>query len=119
MSQQRETGRDPAGNRPASEKCAEAPVPRHSCSRNQQEDIPIKQGAQGGTQRASLNQIVCALRFFHGITLGEAEVPDRIAFAREPRKLPVVPSADEVVLFLKSVSTLKSRAALTTAYAAG
>jgi len=31
----------------------------------------------------------------------------------------VVLSADEVVLFLESVSTLKSRAALTTAYAAG
>jgi len=38
---------------------------------------------------------------------------------REPRKLPVVLSADEVVLFLESVSSLKSRAALTTAYAAG
>ena len=34
-------------------------------------------------------------------------------------KLPVVLSADEVVRFLESVSSLKSRAALTTAYAAG
>ena len=72
-----------------------------------------------GISWASLNQIVCALRFFYGITLGEAEVPERIAYAREPRKLPAVLSADEVVLFLESVSTLKSRAALTTAYAAG
>jgi len=40
-------------------------------------------------------------------------------YARAPRKLPVVLSADEVVLFLESVSSLKSRAALTTAYAAG
>jgi hypothetical protein len=38
-------------------------------------------------------------------------------YARGPRKLPVVFSADEVVLFLEAVSTLKSRAALTTAYA--
>ena len=37
----------------------------------------------------------------------------------EPRKLPVVLSADEVVQFLEAVSSLKSRAALTTAYAAG
>jgi len=44
---------------------------------------------------------------------------ERIPYAREPRKLPVVLSADEVVLFLESVSSLKSRAALTTAYAAG
>jgi integrase/recombinase XerD len=72
-----------------------------------------------GISWTSLNQIVCALRFFYGVTLGEADVPERIPYAREPRKLPVVLSADEVVLFLESVSSLKSRAALTTAYAAG
>ena len=72
-----------------------------------------------GISWPSLNQIVCALRFFYGVTLGEADVPERIPYAREPRKLPVVLSADEVVLFLESVSSLKSRAALTTAYAAG
>ena len=68
---------------------------------------------------AGLNQIVCALRFFYGVTLGEANIPERIPYAREPRKLPVVLSADEVVQFLEAVSSLKSRAALTTAYAAG
>jgi integrase/recombinase XerD len=62
---------------------------------------------------------VCALRFFYGVTLGEAAVPERIPYAREPRKLPIVLSADEVVRFLEAVSSLKSRAALTTAYAAG
>ena len=41
------------------------------------------------------NQIVCALRFFYGVTLGEAAVPERIPYAREPRKLPIVLSADE------------------------
>src|ERR1700691_3571326 len=35
-----------------------------------------------GISWASLNQIVCALRFFYGVTLGEAEVPERIAYAR-------------------------------------
>ena len=72
-----------------------------------------------GISWARLNQIVCALRFFYGVTLGEAEIPERIAYAREPRKLPVVLSADEVVRFLEAVSSLKTRAALTTAYAAG
>jgi site-specific recombinase XerD len=72
-----------------------------------------------GISWAGLNQIVCALRFFYGVTLGEADVPERIPYAREPRKLPVVLSADEVVQFLEAVSSLKSRAALTTAYAAG
>src|SRR5688500_12386191 len=51
--------------------------------------------------------LVCALRFFYGITLGQATVPERIPYAREPRKLPVVLSADEVVQFLEAVSSLK------------
>ena len=68
---------------------------------------------------ARLNQIVCALRFFYGVTLGRTDIPELIPYAREPHKLPVVPSADEVVRFLHAVSGLKSRAALATAYAAG
>lgn len=75
--------------------------------------------ASKGVAWASLNQAVCALGFFYGVTLGEQTIPERIAYAREPRKLPVVLSADEVVRFLESVSSLKARVALTTAYAAG
>jgi integrase/recombinase XerD len=67
----------------------------------------------------SFNQIVCALRFFYGVTLGRTEIPERIAYGREPQKLPVVLGADELVRFLEAVSGLKSRVALTTAYAAG
>ncbi|MFX5321083.1 tyrosine-type recombinase/integrase, partial [Acinetobacter baumannii] len=67
----------------------------------------------------ALNQIVCALRFFYGVTLGHDAIPERIAYAREPRKLPVVLSADEVVRFLEAIPSLKSRTALTTVYAAG
>jgi site-specific recombinase XerD len=73
----------------------------------------------GGLSWPALNQTVCALRFFYGVTLGRAELPERIAYAREPRKLPVILSADEVVRFLEAVPGLKSRTALTTAYAAG
>src|SRR5207253_2056802 len=72
-----------------------------------------------GISWAALNQTVCALRFFYGVTLGHREIPERIPYAREPRKLPVVLSADEVVRFLEAVPSLKTRAALTTAYAAG
>ena len=75
--------------------------------------------ASKGVAWASVNQAVCALRFFYGVTLGEQTIPERIAYAREPRKLPVVLSADEVVRFLELVSSLKARVALTTAYAAG
>ena len=72
-----------------------------------------------GISWASLNQTVCALRFFYGVTLDRAEIPERIVYARTPRKLPDILSADEVVRFLEAVSSLKARAALTTAYAAG
>ena len=72
-----------------------------------------------GISWASRNQVVCALRFFYGVTLGCESIPERIAYAREPRKLPAVLSADEVVRFLEAVSSLKARVALTTAYAAG
>jgi integrase/recombinase XerD len=57
--------------------------------------------------------------FFYGVTLGHGTIPERIAYAREPRKLPVVLSADEVVSFLEAIPSLKSRTALTTVYAAG
>src|SRR5271154_5765446 len=72
-----------------------------------------------GISWPGLNQTVCALRFFYGVTLGEGAVPERIPYAREPRKLPIVLNADEVVRFLEAVPSLKTRAALTTAYAAG
>ena len=72
-----------------------------------------------GISWAALNQTVCALRFFYGVTLGHGEIPERIPYAREPRKLPVVLNADEIVRFLEAVPSLKTRAALTTAYAAG
>src|SRR5260221_7152777 len=72
-----------------------------------------------GISWPGLNQTVCALRFFYGVTLGLDTIPERIPYAREPRKLPLVLSADEVVRFLEAVPSLKTRAALTTAYAAG
>lgn len=72
-----------------------------------------------GISWPALNQTVCALRFFYGVTLGHAEIPERIAYARMPRKLPVVLSADEVVRFLEAVPSLKARTALAAAYAAG
>ena len=68
---------------------------------------------------SSLNQTVCALRFFYGVTQGQSTIVDRIPFARKSRKLPTVLGAEEVVRFLEAVSSLKARVALTTAYAAG
>ena len=75
--------------------------------------------ASKGVAWGSLNQVVCALRFFYGVTLGRETIPERIVYARVPRKLPTVLGGDEIVRFLESVSSLKARVALTTAYAAG
>lgn len=72
-----------------------------------------------GISWPSLNQKVCALRFFYGVTLGRSEIPNLIPYARAPRKLPEVLSAAEVVRFLQAVSDLRNRTALTAAYAAG
>ncbi|WP_448192994.1 tyrosine-type recombinase/integrase [Azospirillum sp. sgz301742] len=66
-----------------------------------------------------INQVACALRFLFGITLGQPAVAERIARAREPRTLPIVLSAEEVVRFLAAVPVVRSRVALTTAYATG
>jgi len=75
--------------------------------------------ASKGFAWSSPNQTVCALRFFYGVTLGQTTTLERIPFAREPRRLPAVLSADEGVRFLEAVSSLKAGVALTTAYAAG
>ena len=66
-----------------------------------------------------INQTVCALRFFYSVTLGRADAVAHITAAREPQKLPVVLSADEIVRFLEAIPGLRNRAALTTAYGAG
>jgi integrase/recombinase XerD len=53
------------------------------------------------------------------MTLGQDAIPERISYARQQSKLPVVLSADEVVRFLEAIPSLKSRNALTTVFAAG
>ena len=72
-----------------------------------------------GMSWSHINQVSCALRFFFGVTLGRQEAFERIVSAKEPKKLPVVLSAEEITRFLQAVSGLRSRAALTTAYGAG
>ncbi|WP_337270142.1 tyrosine-type recombinase/integrase [Oryzifoliimicrobium ureilyticus] len=72
-----------------------------------------------GLSWPALNQTVCALRFFFGVTLGHDEILERIAYARTPSRLPAILNGDEIVRFLEAVPSLKTRTALTTAYAAG
>jgi integrase/recombinase XerD len=75
--------------------------------------------ASSGISIPSQNAIVTALRFFFAVTLGRGEVTERMPFVREPRKLPVVLSPEEVARFLEAAPGLKYRAALSVAYGAG
>jgi integrase/recombinase XerD len=73
----------------------------------------------GRVSWAGLNRPSAPCVSFFGVTLGRPELPERIPDARQPRRLPVVLSAEEVVRFLEAVPGVRNRAALTTAYAAG
>jgi integrase/recombinase XerD len=75
--------------------------------------------ASSGVAVPSQNATVTALRFFFAVTLGRSKVTDRMPFVREPRKLPVVLSPEEVARFLEAAPGLKYRAALSVAYGAG
>ncbi len=75
--------------------------------------------ASSGIAVPSQNATVTALRFFFAVTLGRSEATDRMPFVREPRKLPVVLSPEEVARFLEAAPGLKYRAALSVAYGAG
>ena len=66
-----------------------------------------------GWSWSHINQVSCALRFFFGVTLGRPEAFDRIIRAKEPKKLPVVLSGEEIVRFLLAVPRLRNRAAMT------
>jgi len=75
--------------------------------------------ASSGILVPSQNAVVTALRFFFAVTLGRSELTERMPFVREPRKLPVVLSPEEVARFLEAAPGLKYRAALSVAYGAG
>jgi len=64
-------------------------------------------------------QAVCALRFLYGTTLGRPGVVEDIPLPRQPKKLPVVLSRDEVARFFAAIPNLKHRTVLMTMYAAG
>ena len=67
----------------------------------------------------TINQIMCALRFFYGTTLGMADAAAQIPLARRSDPLPAILSRDEVARFLKAIANLKRRTAFATVYAAG
>jgi len=72
-----------------------------------------------GASATSMNTAVSALRFFFGVTLGRGDANQGMTTVREPRRLPVVLSPEEVARLLDAASGLKYRAALSVAYGAG
>jgi len=69
----------------------------------------------------TFNVRIISLRFFFGVTCGREEMKRYMQFHRQPRKLPVVLSVEEVAKLLASVPGpgLKYRAALGISYGAG
>ncbi|MGB8398486.1 tyrosine-type recombinase/integrase, partial [Bradyrhizobium sp.] len=67
----------------------------------------------------TINQTISTLRFFFKVTLGRPDLVERATFVREPRKLPVVLSPEEVARLLDAAPSLKYKAALSVAYGAG
>ena len=75
--------------------------------------------ATRGAGVATLNQSVVTLRFFFRVTLRRHDILEHTHFIREPRKLPVVLSPEEVARLLDAAPGLKYKAALSVAYGAG
>lgn len=68
---------------------------------------------------STFNQAVSALRFLYSVTLRKDWAIPRIPYAKSERRLPTVLSRDEADAFLGSITNVKHRAILTTAYAGG
>ena len=68
---------------------------------------------------STYNQALCALKFLYRFTLRKDWGLDGLARSRQQIKLPVVLSIDEVTRFFQAITSLRHRAILMTAYAAG
>src|SRR5450759_2999739 len=73
--------------------------------------------ASDGISAASMNSTVSGLRFF--LTLGRSNIASHLPFVRQPHKLPIVLSPEEVSRFLEAAPGLKYKAAFSVAYGAG
>ena len=72
-----------------------------------------------GVQPSTINSAVSALRFFFRMTLDRPEMCRHLTQVRQERKLPVVPSKEEVRQLLEAAPGVKYKAALSVAYGAG
>jgi hypothetical protein len=72
-----------------------------------------------GTTVPTVNVSATALRFFFKVTLKRRDLADAVVSVREPRRLPVVLSPEEVGRLLASATNIKHKAALSLTYATG
>jgi integrase/recombinase XerD len=72
-----------------------------------------------GTSWSQFNQIVAALRFFYGVSLGRAEAVPFIPYGKRPRTIPAVLSPEEVARLLDAARPDRDRVWFQTAYACG
>ena len=76
---------------------------------------------EDGATPSKMNAIVSGLRFFFKVTLKRPEIERWTQFVREPRKLPVILSPEEIARLIDCAPGpgLKYKAALSVAYGAG
>lgn len=72
-----------------------------------------------GTGAATINGTITALSFFFGVTVGDRQRTAQMHPVRQPRRLPVVLSREEVARLIAAAPNLKHQAALSLAYGAG
>src|SRR3974390_51780 len=72
-----------------------------------------------GTTVPTVKVSATALRFFFKVTLKRPDLAHAVVSVREPRRLPVVLSPEEVGRLLASTTNIKHRAILSLAYATG
>jgi len=70
-------------------------------------------------QPPTMNSAVAALRFFFTTTCGQPEMARHLRLVKQPQKLPVVLTPEEVALLIESAPRPKYKAALAVAYGAG
>jgi site-specific recombinase XerD len=74
---------------------------------------------QTGVRPPTINGSVAALRFFFSTTLDRPEMGRHLTFVREPRKIPMILSPEEIARLLEAAPGPKYKAALSAAYSAG
>jgi len=72
-----------------------------------------------GASATTMNSAVSALRFFFGVTLGRGDASVGMTTVRQPRRLSVILSPEEVARLLDAAPGLKAKAALSLSYGAG